>query len=495
MNFPILWRRPLGVGRVPAVLAILAGAALIGVICGRVASSHYGTAAIEAMIGLPVLLAVAQRPALAVIALLALVSSIFSYDTLPRVNLPGHPPINVADLLLLAAVGGTIWRRPWRTWPPIARSYAAALIVLLAVASVATIKTSLVGSVQAREALLYYRDLMYLAAALTVAIELSGRLRRTFLNAAIALAAAVSVLSIAAAASSGIANELLKLDPISVLTGAATSAGSTARIRVSGLYLVYAMVIPTLVMVIFERDRGRWLRIAALGLMVGAIGVSLNRNMYVGVLVGLIIAALLGGPRLRFRVGLIGVAAIVALTLIAVTSIAPAVSSQIGKRASTALSPGQVLQSGSFTDRTYELSYALPAIGRHPLTGVGPRQPYGALLDLYTQQPRFFVQNFYIDLATDYGLPTALAFLLIPGLCLWYGVKALRLASGQYNRAMLAAGIGTLVALLLSLVVGTYLQDPSSTAAFAVACGLLLSTGIQTSTTTPTDRTIEAKHA
>ena len=475
--------RRLGVGGLPLAIAGAIGAVALGLICGRVAVSHYGKIAIEAIILAPILLAVAQRPVVAVIAMLAVVSSVFTYGSLPRVNLPGHPPINVADLFLAAAVGGTVWRRPWRHWPPVARSYALAMLLMVALASVATVKTSLLGSAEAREALYYLRDLLYLAIALTIAIELNGDLWRPLLLGLIAFAAAVSVVSIAAAASHSVAHEVSVLAPTSIMSASADAGSPTARIRLPGLYFVYAMLIPTLVLILLERSRRpRVLLGLALLLMLGAIGVSLNRNMYVGALVGLIITAVLGGPRLRFRIGLVGVAMVVALTLVVITSVAPAITAQIGKRASTALAPSQIVSSGSFQDRTYELSFALPAIGRHPWFGVGPRQAYGALLDPFTDRPRFFVQNLYVDLATDYGIPMALAFLLVPGVCLMFGLRRLRQAADSFDRAMVAAMIGTLVALLLSLVVGTYLQDPDSTAAFGVACGLLLATALRTTT-------------
>jgi zinc transporter ZupT len=44
---------------------------------------------------------------------------------------------------------------------------------------------------------------------------------------------------------------------------------------------------------------------------------------------------------------------------------------------------------------------------------------------------------------------------------------------------MVAACVGALVALLLSCLVGTYLQDPNSMTAFGFTCGLLLAAGMR----------------
>jgi O-Antigen ligase len=472
--------------------AVAAGAAIVlgiglGAFCARLAVSHYGKSAIEALILGPILWAIAKRPLLAVISMLIVVATLFHYGSLPRVNLPGHPPINVADLFLAAAVGGTMWRRPWATWPRPAWRYFLAIVVVLLLASIATIKTALLGAVPAREALLAYRNFLYLGVALTIAIELRETQWQRLLNALLILTSVIAGLSVAAAASSAISHLLTSLTPWSVSDASRSASaggggplGGTSRIRVEGLYLVYAMVLPTLALVLFVKDRWRKLRIAALLLMLGAIGVSLNRNMYAGLLVGLLVTGVLGGTKLRARLGLLLAVSAAAIALVTVTAIAPAVSAQVGKRASTLVSPSTVLKSGSLTDRTYELSYAIPSIGRHPWTGVGPSQFYGAYNSAFSTTPRLFVQNLYVDLAVDYGIPTALAFLLIPGVCIAYGLSRLRLARDPADRALLAALLGTMVALLLSLLVGTYLQGPETTAAFGVACGLLLAVTIRT---------------
>lgn len=485
-TIPISDRREIRLPRgVAAAAAIVLGAGL-GAFCARLAVSHYGKSAIEAMILGPILWALAKRPLLAVIALLMVVATVFTYGTLPRVNLPGHPPINVADLFLTAAVAGTLWRRPWATWPQPAWRYFLAIVAVLLLASVATVKTALTGADHAREALLAYRNFLYLGVALTIAIELRDTHWHQLLNALLILAAAIAALSVAAAASSAVAHLLTSVNPSSVSdasrsasAGGGGALGTTARIRVQGLYLVYAMVIPTLVLALFVKDRWRMARFGALLLMIAAIGLSLNRNMYLGGLVGLLITGVLGGTKLRARLGLLLVAVVTAIALVTATAVVPAVSAEVGKRASTLVSPSTVLNSGSVTDRTYELSFAIPSIGRHPWAGVGPQQFYGAYNSPLSTTPRLFVQDLYVDLAVDYGLPTALAFLLIPGVCMAYGLRRLKVVTDPADRALLAALVGTLVALLLSLVVGTYLQGPESTSAFGVACGLLLAASIR----------------
>jgi O-antigen ligase len=282
---------------------------------------------------------------------------------------------------------------------------------------------------------------------------------------------------------------LQQLSPTTVFSSSAVSAssgvdiGQTARIRLQGLFFIYSMLLPTLVLVLMVKDRWRRLRLVALLLMLAAVGLSLDRNMYGGALVGLFITALLGGAQIRFRIGLLVLTAIVSIVIVVSTSIAPAVTAEVAKRAGSALALNQVQQSNSFQDRAYELTFAFPSIARHPWFGVGPRQGYGALQGT---EPRFFVQNLYIDLATDFGIPTALAFLLIPAACFGFGLRRLRYARDPLDRALLAAEIGTLVALALSCLVDTFVQDPSSTVAFGSTCGFLLAAGLRTYNTPTT---------
>jgi O-Antigen ligase len=463
-------------------------------VCSRIAISHYGVAAIEGIVAVPVFVVIAQRPLLGVGLLLALMCSVFSYSFLPRLNMPGHPPINLGDVCLAALVGGTLWRKPWRAWPRAVQRYFLALMMFLVVAAVATVKTSLVGYVESRNALSEYRNWLYLGTALTIALELRGKSWRPLLDVAVAVAAVVACLSIAAAASHAIASFLATLSPAQdTVVQEAVGTVSAARVRVVGLFFVYAMCIPTLVMALVVKDRWRVCRIFAFALMLAAIAVSLNRNMYFGLLVALLITVLLGGTMLRRRVVVVFSIATTVLALAILTSAVPGITSTVAQRAGTALSPSGVVQSGSLQDRAYELRFAVPEIGRHPWFGVGPNQFYGAWLGTSDGQliSRFFVQNLYVYIATDYGIPAALAFILMPGICLWFGVARLSYASTSLERALLASFIGTLAALMLSLLVGTYVQSPESTVAFAVLCGLLLAAALRTFRPNPSSDRLE----
>lgn len=464
-------------------LLVIAAAGSVAVLAaGWIASSHYATHVIAIVVAVPLLIVVARRPLLSIMLLLLAAASVFNYASLPRLGLPGNPPINIADVLLATSLAGTLWRKSWHSWPVVVRRYFWALLLTLVLASVATIKTSVLGPDQAREALYGYRNFLYLGVALTIALELSSKEWRALLDASIFLAAVISVISLAGAASTGVAHFLHGVSAQSITTSAeAASPGGTTRVRLPGLFFAYSMCILTLVAALLVRDRWRPLRAIALLLIFGAIGTSLNRDMYGGLAVGIGLAAVLGGTQIRSSIVLGTLAIIGAAILMALTSLAPFVDSGVGARASTLLTPSSVLESGSLEDRAYEYSKALPAISARPWAGVGPRQFYGAYLGQgETRTIRFFVQNVYVDFATDYGIPTALGFLLLPAICLFFGFRRLRRAAAPLDRALLAATIGTLIAMLMSCLVGTFVQDPESTVAFGAACGFLLAAGLRT---------------
>jgi hypothetical protein len=469
-------------------VALVCGVAVLGVAGGRVAISHYGLPAIEALIALPILALLIPRPFASCALLLVLLCSVPFYTALPRVNVPGHPPINIGDIVLLAMVGSTLWRRPWRTWPPAVRRIYLPVALMLLVALVPTLVLAVHGHDAARTAIAGYKDLLYLTAGLTVALELSGRLWWPLVNFAVALAAIVALLSLAAAASGSIGNALLTVDAGAVQNVVGEVAGTTSRIRLPGLFFTYAMTIPTLVLVLLVKDRWRSLRLVALALMIAAIAVSLNRNMYLGGAAGILVTLLLGGTRLRFRflVVLVTVAAVVALVV--QSTVLPAVTNEVGARAQSALTT-QVLASNSLQDRADEISHGLSSIAQHPWIGVGWFQPYGALA---RDVPRAGVEDWYVHLATDLGIPVAALFVAVALAVLAYGVTRALKTRAPLDRAFVAAGVGTLVALLLSLLVGTYLQDPNSMAAFGVACGFLIAVGLRASRASASVGTEEA---
>lgn len=462
--------------RARAVL-LVGAACVVGVAAGRLSISHYGTTAVQALIAIPILIYVVPRPMVSLLLLLVLTSSVFAYDVLPRLALPGHLPLNIGDFVLLATVGGTLWRRPWRTWPPPVQRFSLVLGLMLLLALIPTVKLAMSGHNAARDAIGGYKTLLYLTGALTISLELSGRQWRTLLTVLIVASGVVAVLSIGAAASGGFATLLARWDPNGALLGAVAPGAPAARIRLPGLFLVYAMTIPTLVMALTVKDRWRAARIFVLFLMIAAIAISLNRNMYFGGVIALMITILVGGARLRHRFLVTAVVILAVAVVVVQSAVLPAVTAKVSARAASALSP-QVLATGSAQARADEFSHAFTAIAQNPWYGVGWFQNYGS----YSGGTyRLGVEDWYLHVTTDLGIPVGVAFMLIPCVVLAYGLRRARFAAGPRERAMVAAGIGSVIALLLSCLVGSYLQDPGTMLVFGVACGFVLAAGMQAS--------------
>jgi hypothetical protein len=99
--------------------------------------------------------------------------------------------------------------------------------------------------------------------------------------------------------------------------------------------------------------------------MLGAIAVSLNRTMYFGAALGLAVMVLAAGPRFRHWFAITMVTALAILVLVVQSTVLPAVTAQISRRASSALS-SQVLSSNSARARTDEFSHALTTISHNP---------------------------------------------------------------------------------------------------------------------------------
>src|SRR5436305_4885401 len=138
-------------------LAAAAGIVLLGLICGRVAISHYGLSAAELLVAFPLLVFVTRRPLVAALLLLALLASALFYTALPRPHLTRHLPINFGDILLAAIIAATLWRKPWRVWPVPIRRLFVALAALLLLALIPTLALVTQGHAEARDAIAGYK--------------------------------------------------------------------------------------------------------------------------------------------------------------------------------------------------------------------------------------------------------------------------------------------------------------------------------------------------
>jgi len=197
----------------------------------------------------------------------------------------------------------------------------------------------------------------------------------------------------------------------------------TARVRLPGVALGYALFFWIVLRVLRTGGavRARW------GVVLLGVGLSLllsfNRNMWVGVILGLAGLLALGGAQLRrpFLFGLVAlVTAVSALVLVGLEVDRDGVAGPVVERGETLLDPRQVARERSLQERASETQGALASVRRHPVLGVGAGTPFGVWLTDYNGysvdvSPQLFVHNQYLYLLVIGGVPALVAFLVFLG--------------------------------------------------------------------------------
>jgi O-antigen ligase len=228
-----------------------------------------------------------------------------------------------------------------------------------------------------------------------------------------------------------------------------TETGVT-RVRAPGLLLVYAAFILTIAYALWGRGQRRMAALALAILFGATIAVSQNRNMLVGSVAGLSVAALLAPNRTR------AVALLASLGLVLALALSAAPGSPLARRF-LSLHDTSYLQQTTLADRRYENRFARAAIHAHPLFGVGWGADYGARIQTPTgPQVRPYVHDQYFGLWLRTGILGLAAFLalLVCGV-----IRGMRLA----RHSWLGPGlIASLIAIATSAIVGVYVLDAGS---------------------------------
>jgi hypothetical protein len=329
------------------------------------------------------------------------------------------------------------------------------------------------GTTSSGVALGGYRVFIYIGMAVLVALLIVNEGIVPVLDVALAVAALSSVASLIVElipSLSHTANHWAG-DPEALLRGRRVGPqGSLARVRLPGLALVYVMFLPGLAVAVAGPQRLRRTRIAALALMLGAILISLNRNMWIGLAVAMLVASLLTRtsyrrPLFRVALGLL-VASAICVTLLATAGGVRG----IPERAGSLFDPSRVEGSSSIQDRFRESRHAVTSIRRHPLLGIGPAGDYGAKVynrKTKTYRTRRFVHNQYLGLAVFYGVPALLLFVAMLLAVAAMGFRVVRRTDDQLLQVVLATTLGTVVAVMLTALVSTaFLFTPSTVSLF-----------------------------
>ncbi len=238
------------------------------------------------------------------------------------------------------------------------------------------------------------------------------------------------------------------------------------RVRPPGLTTVYIVAGFALARVLWgpkQRRAAVWC--IALVSLVGVI-LSLNRNMALGLVIGLSAAALVA--KRRHRVVVMATALALTLSVVVLLAQGSAIGSNPVASRFASITNYSALRTQTLNDRYYENRIAMQRIGAHPIAGLGWGPTYGAVLQSYDDgfvvtTPRTFMHEQYLWIWMRAGIVGLIALLVMLVFGIATGVRWCR-ARGTEEDGWLGAGVVvSLVAVAASSNVAIYLTPPDST--------------------------------
>jgi O-antigen ligase len=252
-------------------------------------------------------------------------------------------------------------------------------------------------------------------------------------------------------------------------------AAGLLRVRLAGLSMAYALFWFAAVQLVAGRGRRLGWGLALAGMAL-AIAISFNRNMWLGLIAGLILMMVVGGPFVRHRLSVAIVIFFAGIALLASVGSATdnRVLEPVVQRGSTLFHPNKVEKSRSLADRGKETRIAWPRAQRHLATGIGTGVSFGVYnfdsLGPHSVkvEPQLFLHNQYLYLLVVSGVPGLVAFLiflLIPAM------RAFRRA--PVDPAITACGVG-IAMIMISSIVAIYFSAEDMTTVLGLLAGVIV---------------------
>lgn len=378
------------------------------------------------------------------------------------------------ELVLAALLAFSLLRPERRTWGGVAGGALAAFLAIVLLSAGLALADGRAG---AADILTWGRSL-FLLTFFYVVVRLfpAPEQRRQLLTGAAVLAAAAGVVALAVALGAGFGESLQSAGENAITSQ--EGLGSIERVRLVGLSAAYGLFWYAVVRATAAgpgRARIGWLLLLA-GLAVN-IAVSFNRNMWLGLGLGLVLMAVVGGNLVRSR--LLAAVAALAVGVVLVTAFGGASASNslidpVVQRGTTLLQPDELSSERSFQDRQYETEIALDAAEDNLIFGVG----IGAEFDVfvieqigphsYQVSPQLYLHNQYIYLLLIGGVPGLIAFvlfLLVPV------VKSMQ--RRPRDPAIAACGVG-IALIMISAAVAIYFTVGDMTALLGMLAGVIV---------------------
>ncbi|HYH62977.1 MAG TPA: O-antigen ligase family protein [Solirubrobacterales bacterium] len=379
----------------------------------------------------------------------------------------------LGGLLLVALV-----RPQKRTWGGATGIFLAIFLILVAASG---IQATMSGRTEAGEVLAWGRSIGMLLFFYVVVRLLPGREdRRALLLAAAVLAALTGVVALLVSLGWSL-GETLQGEGDQIIREE-EGVGGVNRVRLAGLSLGYAMFWYVATQVVFSEGKRRlgWGLLFA-GIAVNII-VSFNRNMWLGLIAGLLLMLVVGGPQIRgrFVIAIVMVATGLAVITVVGRSGEDRLLEPVVERASTIFAPGDIAQENSLQDRENENALAWEVAKDNLALGVGVGAPLGVYTYeqsgsyTYVRTPQLFLHNQYLYLLLAGGVGALAAFLAF---LLWPLAAAYRRAST--DPAIAACGVG-IAMIMMSSVVAIYFTSESMTAVLALLAGVIVADAQET---------------
>jgi O-antigen ligase len=389
----------------------------------------------------------------------------------------GPMSIRAHEVALAALLALAVFKPKRRTW---GGTPGKALAVFLALLILSDLVAMAQGNVNLHEAITWSRP-FYLLSLFYVVVRVfpAPRERRILLLGAAIMGAATGVVALAAAFGGGISNALKHAAPETIRMS--EGAGALERVRLPGLAAGYSLFwyAATQIDARSGLKRTGWL-VLLLGIGTDIV-VSFNRNMWIGILIGLVLMATFGGAFLRGRlIAVVAalVAGVFAILVFGGSSTSDKVVEPVIQRGATLFNLSKTKQEGSVTEREQETKVAWRTAKANPLLGVGAGASYGMLSherlgseSLITGElviPQLFLHNQYLYLVLVSGVFGFVAFLIFLGAPLVYALRRV-----PRDPAIAACGVGIAI-IMISAVVAIYFSVESWTAMLGLLTGVIV---------------------
>jgi O-Antigen ligase len=238
------------------------------------------------------------------------------------------------------------------------------------------------------------------------------------------------------------------------------------RVRPPGLTTVYIVAGFALARVLWGPARRRLFGWGMTAVTLTGVILSLNRNMLLGLALGLCAAALVAPQKHRFVV--LAAALGMALFGFGLAAQGSGVESNPIVSRITSITNYSGLKKQTLNDRFYENHLAFQRIRDHPIGGLGWGPDYGAMLvssddGFLVSQPRSFMHQQYLWIWMRAGILGLLALVAMLVLGIWNGARWCRAKHGDDDSWLGAGVVVSLVAMAASSNVAIYLTPPDST--------------------------------